>query len=333
MGLTLDTLQDDVPDSLRHEIAAFLETSEGAPCQAEEWLLRMRHWWTTNPACDAHALRGWVQRDEQRRIVAFMAAIPSWNALQGVRVPVLFPASWRVAAQFRATSVQMLLKLRELTRTVGMTDSTPAPMVRQMLEKIGFSHAEAGTGHVFLTGRMLGALAAFIRGKYRRFPQLTPGRRLVFSLAEVNAIARPYMRADRVEKWISLEYLRWTQDAPGLIPRFVGVVDERGTLSSYLMLQEQELKGRPAWLAVDWFTTGRDIQEVLAALAHLCLYPALLGDARRFIEVATIGPSPEWSRAPALTRIKRPTKLYFSLPLAMRKAERRCVLLDGDYGM
>ncbi len=333
MSLTLDTLHDNVPAPLRHEIAAFLETAEGSPCAAEGWLLRMQHWWTTNPALDAHPLRGWVQRDEQQRIVGFMAGIPSWGAWQGKRIPVIFPVSWRVAEEHRGTSVQMLLKLRELARTLAMVDSTPAPAVRLMLNKIGFCSAESGTGHVFVTGRMLGTLAALIGGRGRGFPILSSRRRLVFDLAEVTSIARSFMRAQCVEKWVTLDYLRWTQVAPILRPRFVGIVDEQGSLSTYLMLQEHVLKGRPAWLVVDWFTTSGDMNEMFAVLGQLCRDPALLGDTRRFIEVVTLGPAPEWHGAPALVRIKRPSHLYFCLPLALRDAERRSVLLDGDYGM
>ncbi|MCX6848293.1 MAG: hypothetical protein NTY98_05185 [Verrucomicrobia bacterium] len=333
MSLTLDTLHDDVPDPLRHEIAAFLETAEGSPYPADSWLRRMQHWWTTNPALDAHPLRGWVQRDDHRRVIGFMAAIPSWSSWQGRRIPMICPASWRVAQEHRGTSVQMLLKLRELKRTVGMVDSTPGPIVRPLLEKIGFSSLEAGTGHVFMTGRLLGPLAALAGGIRGGYPPLQPQRRLVFDVAEVAAIERPFMRADRVEKWIDLDYLRWTQNAPCLRPRFIGVVDQQGTLSSYLMLQEHELKGRPAWLVVDWFTTSEVMNEVLAALGQICFRPALLGDTRRFIEIMALGPTSAWREAPALVRVNRPSKLYFSLPPALQNAERRSVLLDGDYGM
>lgn len=333
MSFTLDTLLDDVPPSLRNEIATFLETAEGSPCPAERWLARMQHWWTTNPALDAHPLRGWVQRDDAGRIVGFMAAIPSWSAWQGERIPMISPVSWRVAEEHRGTSVQLLLKLRELARTVGMTDTTPGPVVRVLLKKIGFRSVEDGMAHVFATGAVVGPLAALIGGRGRGFPPLPPGRRLAFSLAEVNAVANPFMRPDRVEKWITLDYLRWTQSAPDMRPRFVGVFDDQGTLSSYLMLQEHEIKKRLAWLVVDWFTTSGDLNEVFAALGQICRRPGLLGEARRFIEVMTLGPSPEWLAAPAVARVKRQPKLYFSFPAAMRDAERHSVLLDGDYGM
>lgn len=332
VSYTLDTLRHEVPRETREEIAAFMEASEGTPCPAPMWLRRMAHWWDDNPAIDAHNVRGWVMRCDGR-IVGFMSSIPGWSALQGNKIPTAFPVSWRVAPEHRGSSLLMLMKLRELARGVHLVDSTPAEHVRAMLDKIGFLAAPPVVGHIFPMGRWLGATAAYIAGKGKGLPSLSGDRRLTLDLAEVKQVARPVMVPDRLEKWISPASLRWSADAPITQARFVGAVDAAGVLSSYLMLQEHAIKSQPAWLAVDWFTTAPDISELLGILNSLCANPALLGEPRRFIEVAVFDPAGEWNDAPALLRKERPSKLRYSLPPALRNCQRRCVLMDGDYGM
>ena len=332
MSYILETLRHDVPQNLREEIAAFMESSEGTPCPATMWLQRMTHWWDNNPAKDAHDVRGWVLRSEGR-VAGFMSSIPGWSAWQGNQIPAAFPVSWRVAPEHRGSSLLMLMKLRELAREIHLVDSTPAEHVRVMLDKIGFIAAPPVTGYIFPMGRLVGPVAALLAGKGKGLPSLPKDRKMVLDLTQVTQLVRPFMDANRLEKWITPASLQWCVAAPVTQPRFVGVIDASGVLSSYFMLQEHTIKSQPAWLAVDWFTTAPDLTELLGILNALCRSPSLLGESRRFIEVAAYHPAQEWRSAPALLRKERPSKLRYSLPPSMKGCSRRCVLMDGDYGM
>jgi hypothetical protein len=262
-----------------------------------------------------------------------MASIPGWSAWQGTQVPNAFPVSWRVAPEHRGSSLLMLMKLRELAREIYMVDSTPAEHVRVMLDKIGFLSAPPVTGYIFPMGRLVGSLSAFIAGRGKGLPSLPNDRKLVFDLSKVAQVSRPFMDENRLERWITPDLLQWCVTAPLVQPRFVGVVDSAGVLSSYFMLQEHTIKSQPAWLAVDWFTTTPDISELLSILNELNRNPALLGEPRRFIEVAAYNPAEEWQNSPALLRKERPSKLRYSLPASMNARPRRSILMDGDYGM
>ncbi len=152
--------------------------------------------------------------------------------------------------------------------------------------------------------------------------------------AQVAAVARAFMKPDRLENWITPEFIRWRVASPTLKLRFLGCVDEAGVLSSYLILAEHEIKKQPAWLMVDWFTTGEGIQEVLAMLGGLSRDPGMIGEARRMVEAAVFEPEVSlWAGAPALVDLPRPASYYFLTPPGMENCVKRCVLADGDFGM
>ncbi len=316
---------------MRAEIAAFLASAEGYPCPEDLWLRRMQHWWTDNPAAVAHPARGWGLRHEGR-MVGFMAAIPSLLSWQGQPLPTVYPVSWRVDAEHRNGSMPMLMKMRTLGRTVPLLDTSPRKEVQVMLEKLGFQSVRERSGHVFVLGPLLGR----IFGRGRRFPDLVPGRRIVTDPAQVTAIAKPFMSADRLENWTTPEFLRWRIASPLLKLHFIGAVDAAGVLSSYLILAEHVLKGQPAWLMVDWFTTASEgIDEVLALIGELSRHPALLGGkTRRVLEAAVFEPERQaWTTAPSLMTLVRPASYYYHTPPSLAECAKRCVLADGDFGM
>ncbi|MDB6116792.1 MAG: hypothetical protein JWO08_573 [Verrucomicrobiaceae bacterium] len=328
----LSYLLEDLQDTpvVRAEVAHFLASSEGRPCPPELWLKRMQHWWTDNPAAPSHAARGWALRSEGR-LVGFMACIPSLMAWQGQPVPAGFPVSWRVAAEHRSGSLPMLVKMRGLGRKMPLLDTTPNKQVQEMLDKLGFRSVHQRHGHIFVLGPLLGKLL----GRGRSFPRLATGQRLITDPAQVTAIAKPYMSADRLESWTTPEFLRWRLASPLIKLRFIGAVDADGVLSSYLILAEHVLKGQPAWLMVDWFTTGDSIEEVLALIGELSRQPALFGHpTRRLLEAAIFPPEQEsWSTAPSLMTLHRPASYYYLTPPSFEQCVKRCVVADGDYGM
>ncbi|MDB6139195.1 MAG: hypothetical protein JWO94_2267 [Verrucomicrobiaceae bacterium] len=316
---------------MRAEVASFLATSEGRPCPEELWLKRMQHWWTDNPAAASHAFRGWGLRSEGQ-LVGFMACIPSLMAWQGQPVPAGFPVSWRVAAEHRSGSLPMLVKMRGLGRQMPLLDTSPRKDVQVMLEKLGFQTVRERRGHVFVLGPVLGR----IFGRGRGFPSLAPGHQVITDPAQVIAIEKPFMSAGRLENWTTPEFLRWRLASPLIKLRFMGAVDAAGVLSSYLILAEHVLKGRPAWLMVDWFTTaaGEGINEALALIGELSRRPGLLGDKRRVLEAAVFEPEYEsWTAAPSLMTLTRPACYCYLTPPSLDKCVKRCVLADGDYGM
>ncbi|MDB6138421.1 MAG: hypothetical protein JWO94_1493 [Verrucomicrobiaceae bacterium] len=327
LSYVLEDIQD-TPAS-RAEIAGFLASADGKPCPEALWLRRMEHWWSDNPAAGSHPARGWGLRHEGR-IVGFMACIPALFSWQGGPMPAVFPVTWRVAAEHRSGSLPMLVKMRSLGRQVPLLDTSPNKQVQVMLDKLGFRSVHERSGHVFVLGRWLGRLC----GRGRVFPRLPAGRSLVIDPAKVTAVARPFMRADRLENWTTPEFIRWRVSAPMMKLRFLGCVDAAGALTSYLILAGHEIKKQPAWLVVDWFTTGDDISEVLALLGELSRDPALIGEARRVVEAAVFEPeSSLWAAAPALVNLVRPASYYYLTPSGLDKCVKRCVLADGDFGM
>ncbi len=330
-SVLLSYLLEDIQDTpaSRAEIAGFLANSEGRPCPESLWLKRMDHWWSENPAAGAHPARGCGLRHEGA-LVGFMACIPSQMAWQGAPVPALFPVSWRVAAEHRSASLPMLVRMRTLGRQATLLDTSPRKDVQVMLDKLGFRSVTERSGLVFVLGSVLGRLF----GRGRAFPSLTSGRHVVTDVNAVTSIARPFMQPDRLENWTTPEFLRWRVNAPLFKLRFLGCIDKAGMLTSYLIFAGHEIKKRPAWLVVDWFTTEPGIDEVLALLGELSRQPALLGESRRLVEAAVFEPERSlWEQAPWLLNLTRPATYCYMTPPALSSSTKRCVLADGDYGM
>lgn len=262
--------------------------------------------------------------------MGFMSVIPALFAWQGRPVPAAYPASWRVSVEHRGASMPMLVKLRRLSQQMPVVDASPAKHVRVMLEKLGFRPVNERAGMVFLLGGLAGCLSSW----FRPLPHLSKNRHLVTNVSGVRRIARPYRHVDKLENWVTPEFIRWRASAPLQTMYFLGCEDAEGTLTSYLMLVEHELKGWPAWQVVDWFTTVEDLHEVLGLLGELGRQPTIFGKARRVAEVPLFAPDDKpWSSAPYFLNLRRAASYYYATPPEMQKCRRRCLIADGDFGM
>src|SRR5690606_38851604 len=101
-------------------------------------------------------------------------------------------------------------------------------------------------------------------------PALAPGMRIVTSIDEASTVARSCQSGSGIEKWISLDYLRWYLNSPAREHSFLGVVNVEGCLSSFLILAPAPvLRVFQTGSVVDWFGSGaRGAKELRALLAE-----------------------------------------------------------------
>ncbi len=334
MSASIQEIQDS--PALRQEIIEYLARSPGRRFPDEVWSKRMAHWWDANPAAAELPQRGWVLRDADGLMQGFLAAIPMWYGINGVRTPAVVPSTWRVNEEHRPASIPMLMKLLSLGRRVPLVDTSPNARVREIFDRAGLRVQRTFQRHLFMCGSLLGDMAAKWGARPEGFPQLASGLRVVTDASEVKQCARPFMRQDRLEKWITPEYLRWHAGAPDGLFRFAGVVDAAGTLTSYVLMAREHFLGRQSWLAADWFTTREDDKaaELHALLGTLCRQPGLLGNcASGWLSVASFEGDDAWEDAPSLWCGPSTARHYYTLPGALSSVSKRCVLAEGDHGL
>lgn len=220
----IDTYQDSI--AAREEIARWLVQHGPDRMNASDWLRRLAYWWDTNPFSSATAERGWVLRHEGM-LAGFMALIPSAYAVHGAFTPAVNVSTWCVAEVHRNASLPMLMKLRRLAATMPMADTTPSTDVQVMLQKSGWTPATTIMRHFV----PLGVWGLPWRS---RWPRLAEDARIIRNPSEVRHIARSFQNSERIEKWVTPEYLRWFAASAMRQHEFIGVVDGAGCLTSYL---------------------------------------------------------------------------------------------------
>ncbi|MCB9548414.1 MAG: hypothetical protein H6706_21610 [Myxococcales bacterium] len=119
----------------RAELVRYLATFEGDTRGEAGWAARLRRFWDENPTPGPW---GWVLLDADR-IVGQLALIPFLFQVDGAEVPGVSSSTWRVDARFRGVAAELLFRFRSVGRARPLLTTTPAPHVRQMLEKLRFT--------------------------------------------------------------------------------------------------------------------------------------------------------------------------------------------------
>lgn len=315
----------------RNDLVAFLMNSPGTVYSEVFWKNRLKHWWDDNPAASPDAPRGWILYCDAQ-IVGFLGCIPLHYRYEGNEVLSVTASSWRVMEAHRSQSLRLFMPLYKLSQTMPVLNTSPNPAVKQILEKSGFLSRAQAHQHFFLMNPQLGGLLAMVFGKGKGFPDLSEQARLVTNLNEVKGIVSPVMQSGRLEKSISVEYLRWQLSSPVVRLQFLGSVDPNGVLSSYLVLQESRVKGIKSWMVVDWFSANPMTEEIGSMVGYVCQNPSFITGSSNFgfLVMTCLDDHDYWSSAPALYRREIPALHYFSLPKTLAVENKRCVIAEGD---
>lgn len=286
----------------------------------------MRFWWDDNPAAAKSHERGrWVHAEG--RLVGFGGSIPILYAWQGQPVVTLAATTLCVDPNFPKAAALMFLQQRAVAEHQMITHTTPNPRVQEALLSLGARAETTITRHFFPAGA-----ASWLRGR-ACWPSLSAGRRVVTNPRDIRCLNRPYRRKDRLEKWISAEYLRWFCSSPMRTHHFVGIADAEGVLSSYLLVTPRRIKGLRSWDVIDTFTTEEDDTELLALIGALVKNPALLPGGAMLVTGAAFPDDPTWKRTPALLRRRQQVCHFFLMPESLREAPKHTVMAEGDLGL
>jgi hypothetical protein len=309
----------------RAELVEFL-TRQLPPQNVLNWERRLRFWWDENPAAADNKERGrWVHADG--RLVAYGGSIPALYAWQERPCQALYSTTFCVDAQFPKAAALVFLQQREVAAHSIITHTTPSPRVQTALLKLGARAEQTVTRHYFPAGP-----ASHLRG-HSWWPSLPTHKRVVTDPTEVAAIAHPYQRADRIEKWITPDYLRWFCRSPTRTHHFLGLVDDAGTLSSYLLVTPRLVRGLPSWDVLESFTTSADPSELHALTGLLVKEPGLLPGGASLITTATFPDDTSWAPTPALLRRTQRVCHFFLLPKPLREVPKHTIMAEGDLGL
>ncbi len=314
----------DAP-STREELVTWLAATDTDSMEREGWLRRLAHWWDENPFASLRNERGWVLRNEGQ-IVGFLGLIPTCYAVNGLPAPAFIASTWRIDEEHRNASLPMLMRFRRLSSENIVSDTTPTPRVRDLLERSGW-HCRTDIRRHFVP---LGVFATLCR--CGEWPDLPSGRRLVLDAASVKSVAAACATSTGVEKWITPEYLRWFEASEMRRHQFVGLVDEADCLTSYLFLTPKRIRGIPAWMEIDHFTTVPGNDELYAMLGELVRRPAILG-SRRLLSLAAFPGDSTWDGAPVLHQRREDVCHCFAIPDSLKSLPKHTVLAEGDWGL
>lgn len=309
----------------RAELVKFLNLHI-KPQNGLDWEQRLRFWWDENPAAADNEERGrWVHADG--RLVAYGGSIPALYAWQQRPCQALYSTTFCVDGQFPKAAALVFLQQREVAAHRIITHTTPNPRVQTALLRLGARAEQTVTRHFFPAGP-----ASLLRGRFW-WPSLPTHKRVVTDPAEVTAIARPYQRTDRIEKWITPEYLRWFCRSTTRTHHFLGLVDAAGTLSSYLLVTRRLVHDLRSWDVLESFTTSADPSELHALTGHLIKEPGILPGGASLITTATFPGDPSWASTPALLRRTQRVCHFFLFPKALRQAPKHTIMAEGDLGL
>ncbi len=289
----------------------------------DDWVRRMRFWWNENPAAAHVSERGrWVHAEG--RLVGFGGSIPALHAWHGRLYPALYATTLCVDEQFPKAAALMFLKQRLVGEEHLIAHTTPNPRVQHALLKMG-AHAETQVTRHFLPAGWMRRRCAW--------PTLDSDKRLITDPTQVTALVRPYQRADRLEKWITPEYLCWFCCSPTREHYFLGAVDAAGVLSSYLFVTPRRVKGLRSWDVVESFTTNDTAEELQALIGSLVREPHLLPGGALVVTAATFPGDTTWEGVPALLRRQQRVCHFFLLPEGLRNGPKHTVMAEGDLGL
>lgn len=318
---------DDYQDSheARTELIAWLVNTDAHGLTPEVWARRLEHWWDENPFAQACPARGWVLRYEGA-VVGFMGLIPASYVVDGQSCAAYMASTWRVDERHRNASLPMFMKLKRLGMQHLLVDTTPTPEVQLLMQRSGWTACREVRKHFLALGRP----GQLLHG--RRLPRLAPELRVTCDLRQVTSMAAGETRGRGIEKWVTLEYLRWFVASPMREHVFVGVLDPAGSLSSYLVLTPTHVRGVPAWMAVDHWTCRETPDELHGLVARL-LHADLLPSWRLLLSLAAFPGDESWRGMPTLHERTEDLCHYFLLPEALKQRPKRTVLAEGDWGL
>lgn len=314
----------DTP-AARVELVAFLERHL-QPRNGCGWEQRLRFWWDENPAAALNQERGrWVHANG--RLVAYGGSIPALHAWQEQPCEAEYATTLCVDERFPKAGALVFLQQREVAAQRMIAHATPNPRVQAALLKLGARAEQTVTRHFFPAG-----VASHLRGR-SWWPSLPSHKRLVTDPNEVMSIARPFQRADRIEKWITPDYLRWFCRSLTRTHHFLGIVDGGGTLSSYLLVTHRQVRGMRSWDVLESFTTNEDESELQSLIGMLVKEPGLLPGGALLVTGAKFPDDSGWDRLPALLRRRQKVCHFFLLPEALRHAPKHTIMAEGDLGL
>lgn len=309
----------------RAELTAFLEQHDRVH-DAAQWAEHMRFWWEQNPAASMNDERGrWVHAD--KTVVGFGGTIPALHAWQGSPVPTLYATTLCANMEFPRAAALVFLVQRELTRKHMIVHTTPNPRVQEALLKMGARAEKSVTRHFFSAGAF-----AWLKGRHW-WPTLPQSHAVVRDLDKIQAVKRPYRRADRVEKWITPEYLRWFCHAPGRKHHFLGLVDSAGILSSCLLVTPRRVRGLRCWDVLEAFTSADDDAELHALTGLLIREPGILPGSAALVTTNSFPNDHVWNDTPALLRRAQEVCHFTLMPEPLRDAPKHSVMAEGDFGL
>lgn len=322
-----DTVVQEYIDTpaARAELASYLGRGAGAGLDDACWLRRFSHWWDANPSAAMHSHRGYVVR-QVGQIVGYGGAIPSSYTLNGAEVPALLATTLRVDAGHAKAGLHILLSMRRMGRQVLIVHTTPVPRLQQVLNEMG-ARAETRISRRVLP---LGRSAGLVPGRFR-WPRLDASVQTVTGLGGVNGLAVPCMRRDVLEKTVSLELLRWQMDAPLQRLRFLGAVDSRGCLHSFVLLRESRtLRVLRSWEVVQSWTARETVEELWALVGELIREPGILGRRMNWLAAPSFAADFHWRGIPCLFEHPERVCHYFLIPREFGHAAKHSMLAEGD---
>lgn len=314
----------------RDELISFLSQQFVEASDTGLWQKRLRHWWDENPHAKESLLRGWVLRNEET-LVGFLGVIPTAYALNGQPVPSLIATSWVIVPEHRNAGLAMAMQLKRASQTHLLLDTTPSQEVQILSERMGWI-GELTMQRALLPLGIAGRVADKFSG--REWPALKEGRRFTSDVNEVRQLVRPWQESDRIEKWITPEYLRWYAAAPRRHHQFIGVVDGSGTLSSYVWLMPQKRYGLTMWMLLEAFSTEEGPEE-LHALAGAVVQRKVVLESHRAILLSLLSfpQDTRWVQLPGLKHDDISVCHFHIAPEPLREIPKHTVLAEGDYGL
>jgi hypothetical protein len=330
MSAQLELFQDS--PSTRTELAAFLKTQflgEDA-CDEPQWLRRFAYWWDENPFAQAHPCRGWCLRDGDH-MVGYLGTIPTlYEDATGKPIPALIATSWAVTEGHRHAALPMGMMLQRQGRDLLLVDTTPSPEVQALLTRWGWTPRMQVRRSLVVRGIPAALFAGVMNADLTK---LGPEREVTTDVRRVRHIS-PGLAKGFVQKHITPEYLRWYAASPMRQHHFVGIVDQEGGLSSYVMLIAKPIRGVPTWKVMDWFTTLETNHELRLLIGWLIRHsPADHGNWWPFISLAAFLPDDPWQGVPQFYQREERISHFCWLPPALKDQPLRQVMAEGDWGL
>lgn len=314
----------------RAELVAFLEVAfQAAKGAVGGWAERMAHWWDENPFAHMDSRRGWIMRDAMDgRLVGFLGLIPTCYAIDGEPHPALLPTTWVVEPSFQKESFGLARRLNRIGSEVLVISTTGRAAFQGAMRRRGWIHHEQGSRRFLPFGRIGDAL----------LPEQSPlrkGRSIVSSIDEAAGLAKPFRKGLGIEKWITMDYLRWYLRSPVGKHHFVGLVDEQDRLTSYLVLVPKRVFGVAAtWSVFDWFTTEQGNHEMVFLLSAILKNPADFGLGKPWLlRLTEMSDDPVWCEIRGIWPSAVELNHLYKAPTHLRDLPKSWVLAEGDLGL